>query len=411
MRITDPRIEKDERTGGRTARWSEDGQRKSKYLGHKSQKTLVNTNFKRLCDELKAKALGVISGAGEAAWDTFEAWLEDKEANGHAAYRTELLLSELRPFFLEFKIETLADITADKMREYKQWLANREYSPTTIRGRLSTLRAFLNWCVQAGKLSANPFPKKFLPKAVYIPRFYELGEMSALLGQCTGDLLAMVRFAYDCGLRQGEVLAIEGRHITFANDKEAVLTVPLTKTESPRTVPLSDELIALMSRYAGKRDRLFEGWDKDKLYYHFKEALKRAGVKDRVVQYRGKEMLIPATFHALRHTFCKEYLEAGGTIRDLMLWTGHKSLAMMEIYAHFQKSYLNERLKAVRLRRAETTGKLPEVRNTTGNPLANHEKSPLIMTDVNRVQPNEIDSETVRNYGKNGDELHTTVGR
>ena len=52
--------------------------------------------------------------------------------------------------------------------------------------------------------------------------------------------------------------------------------------------------------------------------------------------------------HDLRHTFASVYLQSGGTTRDLQIILGHKSMAMMEVYAHFQRSYLEERMSAVK---------------------------------------------------------------
>jgi hypothetical protein len=53
--------------------------------------------------------------------------------------------------------------------------------------------------------------------------------------------------------------------------------------------------------------------------------------------------------HDLRHTFCRLYLEGGGTIADLMQITGHQSIVMMRVYSNFEVKYKADRMDAINL--------------------------------------------------------------
>lgn len=63
--------------------------------------------------------------------------------------------------------------------------------------------------------------------------------------------------------------------------------------------------------------------DRSKLTRRFKQATKRAGVRE-------------ITYHELRHTFGTRMAAAGLPLRALQYWMGHADSKTTQIYAHYQ---------------------------------------------------------------------------
>jgi integrase len=74
------------------------------------------------------------------------------------------------------------------------------------------------------------------------------GELEALTEACrtaAGSwLLHGFQLAIETGLRRGELLGIRWRDISF---DAAVLHVPFTKTDKPRTIPLTDRAVEILA--------------------------------------------------------------------------------------------------------------------------------------------------------------------
>lgn len=177
------------------------------------------------------------------------------------------------------------------------------------------------------RLEKNP-AKGMQMKAVKVAKFMNRAEIVKLLRACrfNRELARIVRIAVYTGMRQGEILRIDpARDIRGGH-----VFVWQTKTDEQRAVPFHAKIKRALYKVA------FKTWNKDRLTRAYRRAILRAGLDFR--------------FHDLRHTFCANYLQSGGTLADLMLITGHKNIKMLQIYAHFQKGYLTDRIKAYAIR-------------------------------------------------------------
>ena len=65
-------------------------------------------------------------------------------------------------------------------------------------------------------------------------RRLESGEKEKLLSS-TGELKRLIILALETGMRRGEILNIKKSHIAFTRQ---TLLIPLTKTDTPRTISL-----------------------------------------------------------------------------------------------------------------------------------------------------------------------------
>ena len=80
-----------------------------------------------------------------------------------------------------------------------------------------------------------------LPKADKArTRRLEAGEKERLLQSSSAELHRIISLALETGMRRGEILSIKKSHIDF---KTSVLFIPSTKTDTPRSIPLSSAAV------------------------------------------------------------------------------------------------------------------------------------------------------------------------
>ena len=145
------------------------------------------------------------------------------------------------------------------------------------------------------------------------------------------------------GLRLGELCALQWTDIDFEGKTLTVnrtvqrIAAPgrLTKTillettpkseSSHRTIPLTSELLEILSELKGKQPYVFGGkkpLEPRTMQYHFKKILKEAGIKGR-------------SFHTLRHTFATNCIENNMDVKALSELLGHSDVRItLNLYVH-----------------------------------------------------------------------------
>jgi site-specific recombinase XerD len=99
-----------------------------------------------------------------------------------------------------------------------------------------------------------------------------------------------------------------------------------TKTNTPRTVPISDDVAAYV---VGKtRGFLFP----EASYADFRRTLKEV----------KPDLPAGQATHALRHSFATHFMINGGNIITLQRILGHTKIAQTMVYAHFAPQYLQD---------------------------------------------------------------------
>ena len=138
----------------------------------------------------------------------------------------------------------------------------------------------------------------------------------------------MLSLIYSCGLRCGELLALQPHHI---DSKRNIVLLKNSKGKKDRIVPLSPKILELLRDYYRvykPKTFLFEGqkegtpYDARSLQLILKQALKKTGITK------------PATLHWLRHSYATHLLESGTDLRYIQELLGHNSSKTTEIYTH-----------------------------------------------------------------------------
>ena len=187
-------------------------------------------------------------------------------------------------------------------------------------------------------------PAKAKPKA---PRTFSMAEQARFFacthGMMDNKFMIAVRLCLYAGLRLGELCALRWTDIDFEDMSLTVnrtvqrIAVPghITKTilmetapkseSSRRTIPLTPELLELLSRLKGEQPYVF-GQEKPlesrTMQYQFKKLLHKAGIDNR-------------NFHTLRHTFATNCVENGMDVKALSELLGHSDVKItLNRYVH-----------------------------------------------------------------------------
>jgi integrase len=258
--------------------------------------------------------------------ELFEKYLAYCEQNNRpSTYRKKrYLVRHILDFFGDV---TLTTVTRERVEAFK--VARRsKLGPAAVNRELAALKHALNLAVEWDYLEASPADrvKKFKEPPGRI-RYLSPDEGARLIESCSEELRPVVVVALHTGLRLGEILALEWKHVDL---KRRQLHVVDSKNNETRVVPMNDmsyNAIASLGRREGKvflsrYDRPYRS-----VKSGFGAALKRAKIDD-------------FTFHDLRHTFASWLAMEGVPMSTIGKLLGHKTPQMTMRYAHLAPEYL-----------------------------------------------------------------------
>ncbi len=212
-----------------------------------------------------------------------------------------------------------------------------EAKPGTVRRELATLRHALDlakreWGVA---LASNPALAIALPVANDARnRRLNPGDLEKLLKATATSrnksVKAIVLLAIETGLRRGEILALEWRHICL---ESRVAHIPLTKTGVARTIPLTGAACDILSTQAKAEGLVF--------------VLTANALRQAWERMRNRAGLTDLRFHDLRHEAISRFCELGLTIPEVAAISGHKDTRMLMRYTHLRADDLAKRLACV----------------------------------------------------------------
>ncbi|MCB2101706.1 MAG: site-specific integrase [Rhodobacterales bacterium] len=247
---------------------------------------------------------------------------------GYAAstrYRLQLLLDRFGDKTLNaFNPGLIQDFADDRLAEVREG---------TVQKDLATLKAILNKAHREEKMAAvPPFPKlRKLPGRV---RWLTLDEEARLLSAAADHIRPLIAFALDTGGRRSELLTLDWRNVDLNQGR--VIFVK-TKNGEDRSIRLTDRARAVLVAQGPKPDGpvfTYRGRPFRDLKHAFDSAREQAGIED-------------LRFHDLRHTFASRLVQKGIPLYEVMHLTGHKTVSMVQRYAHLAPDYQERAIAAL----------------------------------------------------------------
>jgi integrase len=250
------------------------------------------------------------------------------------AYRLRTLkkhLGALRLIHLTNK--EIASYRDDRLKEISPSSLKREL---TILSRVLTI-ASRDWGIS---IPQNPVKMISLPKADKArTRRLEAGEKERLLQSTNLELHRIIVLALETGMRRGEILSIKKSHIDF---NKSVLFIPSTKTDTPRTIPLSSA--AVTSLRGQLRASQEESGGVIPLHECPLFTYSLRGLSGAFLRLCRRLNIDNLHFHDLRHEATSRLFEKGLNPVEVATITGHKDTKMLMRYTHLRAEDLVGRL-------------------------------------------------------------------
>jgi integrase len=238
----------------------------------------------------------------------------------------------------------LKDVTRSDVDRFKVTRMS-ELSPVSVNIQLRTLRSAFNLAVRWDMMPANPFVGVGMIRIPDSPPSYLTFMQWDLLDACIRGkwLEDIIVFAICTGMRQGEILHLEWRHVDLERRIVHVTSTATFKTKAGkrRVVPLNEKAIATLTGrpQGGERVFMYEGLPirRDSLTKAFKRLVREAGLPEAI------------HFHSLRHTFASWLVQDGVSLFQVGRLLGHTNTRTTEIYAHLQPETMHDVVDRIKL--------------------------------------------------------------
>ena len=222
------------------------------------------------------------------------------------------------------------------------------YLPRTVKRKIASVRAFLNYLEFEEIITENPMKKiktKFqIPQT--LPRTIPLSVIENILNAVYQELrqaktayamntalrnAAIIELLFATGLRVSELCSLEAQHIDFGNGSIRIMG----KGAKERVLQVGNpEVLATLRRYADENAGRIP-----KIGYFFVNRLS-SRISEQSVRFLIKRLCTKAevghniTPHMFRHSFATLLLEEDVDIRYIQRMLGHSSILTTQIYTH-----------------------------------------------------------------------------
>lgn len=170
-------------------------------------------------------------------------------------------------------------------------------------------------------------------------RRLQAGEWQALLDAVNEARLPLMKpllaLALATGMRRGELLSMQWKHVDL---ERCTVFLPLTKNGRARTVPLSPNAVQVLSSLPRTGERCV--------------PLSGNSVRLAFDRLRSRAGIIDLTFHDIRHEAVSRFVEAGLSLAQVQMISGHRDLRMLMRYTHLQTDDIVAKLHAVSVEEA-----------------------------------------------------------
>jgi len=289
-----------------------------------------------------------------------DAYLQHLAVERHLAART---LALYRSALAQLRAAAAADgvsLHEAQPHHLRRWLAGlraHDLAPRTIALTLSAWRGLYRWWGRRGEVDHNPLdglraPKapKPLPKALSVDQAVALADQGGEAhsagpeGALRARDHAVVELLYGCGLRVGELVALDtGASSQSAGwiDRADRSAHVLGKGGKRRSVPVGGAAAAALERWLQQR-ALLARRDEPALFVSQRGTrLSASQVRARLAQLaRAAGLPTRVHPHMLRHSFASHLLQSSGDLRAVQELLGHASIATTQIYTKLDHQHL-----------------------------------------------------------------------
>lgn len=260
----------------------------------------------------------------------------------------------LSRFFAQEKIKAIDDITLERIKNFRLFLARANFKKVSQNYYIIALRNFLKYlnkkdllALSADKIELPKIPQRQIEVIEYadMERLLAAPETKNLKGLRDKAILELL---FSTGLRVSELCALN----RFLDLKKDEMTVR-GKGEKLRLVFISDNARKTIKEYLDRRADTLEPLFVSIFHNKIIGRITPRAVERMVNFYARKAGIVgkKVSPHSLRHLFATDLLVNGADIRSVQELLGHSNIATTQIYTHLTNKELREVHKAFHGRR------------------------------------------------------------
>lgn len=230
-------------------------------------------------------------------------------------------------------------LTSRDLHEWVSFMQTVEkLAPATINKRVAAIKVYWSYVVQAGYSILNPAIKvkrKRISPLAQAPRWLSRLEQDKFLHQIHKEKnawkktrnLAIVQIMLQAGLRISEVVSLDIEDIDL---KRRTITVISGKGGKNRIALMNLELMKTVENWLGVRGELSQV----ALFLSARHSTRitRQGIHYLIKNYLHSIGLTDYSAHSLRHSFCRNLVDANQPLQIIAQLAGHESLETTRRY-------------------------------------------------------------------------------
>lgn len=261
-----------------------------------------------------------------------------KGKNTITAYKTDYNIFQ-NYMEVEVGIEYIEDVDEDNLLDYRDYLYDvKGYKIATVNRKLNALKSLFTYLENLRIINVNymkviPTTRPFADREkVEILEPDELDKILSMPFELKDEnwkrSAAILYILAFLGLRREEVLNLKIKDFDMTNK---TLYVRRSKTKVHDVLPLDDRVYISLMNYLKERDSL----ESDE--YLFKgdrgKKVSDTAFSKMVKKYANASAIDKdITAYTFRHTFITNLVEEGLSQADIMKWTGHKDIRVLDVY-------------------------------------------------------------------------------
>jgi integrase len=280
-----------------------------------------------------------------------------------------------------------------RIDEYKAW-RRQTVSAATVNREITILHAMCRKALEWEMVARDPLAGHKLEKADNRrTRFIEDAEFYRLVNEAHPDLAPILMMARYTGMRQGEILHLRWADVDL---HRGFAHLSRTKSGDSRTVPLSTEIIEMLSKtpLSERQGYIFRHVSRDptraiKVPSDGSVPLKRDGwLKEEFDKAVRRAELADFRFHDLRHTWASHAAMRGVDIQTIAAILGHKTIRMTQRYSHLSSPHLKASVElAAPRQRLTATKPLQSMSSVPENDTTRESKTPPFLEGFLKICP------------------------
>ena len=261
----------------------------------------------------------------------------------------------------QYDLHEPAQAKRDMIRDWIATLVDKNYKPTSVNRKLSSVKGFFRFVKLTGQREDNPTqglrnlksPKRLIRTPTQDDLRILLEDLPFGEGFKGLRDRMMMTLLYLTGMRRSEIISLRAEDVDVRSGYLRIIG----KGNKERQLPIPSMLARLIDEYLRSRSEII-GEHTGPFFITEKGKKVYPGLVHAVVNHYLREVttLKKASPHVLRHAFATHLLQQGANLNAIKELLGHENLAATQVYTHVEIDKLKSVYNQAHPRNSEEGG-------------------------------------------------------